>query len=382
MRAKRSVVGAVLACGLLLSGAPEQAWSNAPGTHLTQAYDQELQALTAQLKAQHVSAESYVVGLFTSHDVVFLGESQHGLRDSGQFLQRLIPLLYQAGVRTLGYEMAGSADQAAIDRLVNAPKYDAAAAVAIMQGWDFLWTYADYGDVFRAAWTLNHSLPQGAPRFRVLGIDVKPDYRRVPRDMDPESFEARNLMVGGNRDLDRNSHMADIIRREVLAKGAKALVFNGAGHSQTKYRRLARGGERRVSAGYMIAQDIGERATSVLLDGPRPRQADSVIAAVKAALAPNEASVGFNAKDTPLGNLSMKLGPDVVRVADFFDGLVFVALNGSLSAATLDSRYFTENSVADAKRSGALPDRHNYTLQHVEQLARERHADMVASLKK
>lgn len=380
-RAKRSAVGAFLSCGLLLFGAPERAWSYGPGAHLTEAYGQELQALTAQLKVKHVSAESYVVDLFASHDVVFLGESQHGIRDSGQFLQRLIPLLYKAGVRTLAYEMATSADQAAIDRLVNAPKYDEAAAVAIMQAWDFMWTYPDYADVFRAAWTLNRSLPEGAPRFRIVGIDVKPDYRRVPPDMDPLSFEARNLIVGGNRDLDRNSHMADVIRREVLAKRQQALVFNGAGHSQTKYRRVARGGERRVSAGYLIAQEIGDRATSVLLDGPRPQQADRVIVAVQAALAPNEESVGFNARETPLGNLSLKYGPDVVRAADFFDGYVFVALRGALSATTLQTAYFTEKSIAAAKRSGALPNRPEYTVQRVEELAGKQLADVVASLK-
>ncbi|HKU14169.1 MAG TPA: hypothetical protein VJQ52_07210 [Steroidobacteraceae bacterium] len=377
----RNTVGAFLACGLLLFGASEQAFSYAPGTHLTEPYAQELQALTTQLKAKHVSAESYVVGSFASHDVVFLGESQHGLRDSGQFLQRMIPLLYKAGVRTLGYEMATSVDQAAIDRLVNAPEYDAAAAVAIMQEWDFLWTYPDYADVFRAAWALNRSLPKDAPRFRIVGIDVKPDYRRVPPGMDPQSFEARNLIVGGNRDLDRNSNMAAVIRREILAKGEKGLIFNGAGHSQTKYRRQARGGERRTSAGYLIAQEIGDRATCVLLDGPRPRQTDSVIAAVKAALAPGEASIGFDAKDTPLGNLSLKYGPDVVRAADLFDGYVFVALRGTLSPTTLDTAYFTEKSVAAAKRSGGLPDRPDYTVQRVEQLARKQYSDVTDNLK-
>jgi hypothetical protein len=110
-------------------------------------------ALADYLAAHHQSAEDYIVSRFKTHDVVFLGES-HLTRQRELFLQRLIPLLYKAGVRTLGYEMGCSEDQAAIDALVNAPTWDEAAAFTLLAHWDFSWRFQEYADVLRAEGTL------------------------------------------------------------------------------------------------------------------------------------------------------------------------------------------------------------------------------------
>ena len=113
---------------------------------------------TEYLKTHHQTAEDYIVGQFKTHDIVFLGENCHRCNQNELLLERLIPLLYNAGVRIVGYEMACSVDQPAIDRLVNGPTYDEAAAFTILQHWDFQWAYQEYADVFRAAWQLNHGL--------------------------------------------------------------------------------------------------------------------------------------------------------------------------------------------------------------------------------
>jgi hypothetical protein len=171
--------------------------------------------LAAYLATHHQTAEAYIVSRFKTHDVVFLGES-HLTRQRELFLQRLIPLLYQAGVRTLGFEMGCSEDQAAIDTLVNATTFDEAAAFEILGHWDFSWPFQEYVDVYRAVWELNHRLPKGAPRFRILGIDIQPDFRRLPAGanpmvafrplLDPKAAEElRGLIVGGRRPLDTST---------------------------------------------------------------------------------------------------------------------------------------------------------------------------------
>jgi hypothetical protein len=157
--------------------------------------------------------------------------------------------------------------------------------------------------VYRAAWELNHRLPKGAPKFRILGIDIRPDFHRLPPGADPmvafrpqldpkAAEELRGLIVGGSdRDQTRNTRMAEILRREVLSKGQKALMFNGSGHSTTKYLRPARSGPgKRMVVGYMIYQEIGDRAIGVLLSGPGAPGTDPISDAVVASLRPGEES--------------------------------------------------------------------------------------------
>src|SRR5258706_11959703 len=121
----------------------------------------DVQRAADYLAAHYQSPEDYVISKFKNHDIVFLGESAHGVRENELFLQKLIPLLYKAGVRDLGYEMALSDDQAEIDRILAADRYDKQAVLTLLFHWDAQigWAFQEYADVLRAAWTLNHSLP-------------------------------------------------------------------------------------------------------------------------------------------------------------------------------------------------------------------------------
>jgi hypothetical protein len=98
--------------------------------------------MAGHLKGQP-TAEEYVVGLFKNHDLVFLGE-EHFTRPRLLFLQRLIPRLYEAGIRTLAYEMASSEDQELVDRLVNGAAHDEALGSEILARWDFYFGYREY----------------------------------------------------------------------------------------------------------------------------------------------------------------------------------------------------------------------------------------------
>ena len=360
-------------------------------------------ALAEYLTAHHQTAEDYIVSRFKTHDVVFLGEA-HITRERELFLQRLIPLLYKAGVRTLGYEMGCSEDQAAIDTLVNAPTWDEAAAFNILAHWDFSWPFQEYADVYRAAWELNHSLPKGAPKFRILGIDIRPDFRRVPADADPMiAFRPllnpkvaeglRGIIVGGpDRDLTRNTRMAEILRREVLSKGQKALMFNGSGHSTTKYLRPNRAGvgERRMVVGYMIHQEIGDRAMGVLLGGPGALMGgasasgkDPILNAAVASLPPGADNVGFDTKGSPIGSLTVTVSKvDTLKMEDFWDGLVFVSLKTPWDASTANFTYLTDERVKTAKAEGNIPDRPVITVESLKKDVMDSMTRVVEQIKK
>ena len=66
--------------------------------------------LAAWLEAEGETPERYVVGLFSDHDVVFLGE-QHRVKHDVLFVQSLIEPLYDAGVRVLATEFGRREDQ-------------------------------------------------------------------------------------------------------------------------------------------------------------------------------------------------------------------------------------------------------------------------------
>ncbi len=75
--------------------------------------------LAAWLEVEGDAPEDYVVGLFSDHDVVFLGE-QHRVKHNVLLVQSLIEPLYETGVRTLATEFGRREDQALIDSLLSA----------------------------------------------------------------------------------------------------------------------------------------------------------------------------------------------------------------------------------------------------------------------
>jgi len=65
----------------------------------------------------------YVTGLFSEHDVVFLGE-QHRVKHDVELVGSLPAPLNESGVRVLATEFARREDQWLIDSLLVAPEWD------------------------------------------------------------------------------------------------------------------------------------------------------------------------------------------------------------------------------------------------------------------
>ena len=55
-------------------------------------------SLAAYLDAHYQTPEDYVAAKFKDHDLVFLGEAAHGVRQNLLFLHKLIPHLYKADI--------------------------------------------------------------------------------------------------------------------------------------------------------------------------------------------------------------------------------------------------------------------------------------------
>jgi hypothetical protein len=219
------------------------------------------------------SPEDYVLSVFTAHDIVFLGEF-FKIKQNVLLVQGLVPRLYAAGVRNLGIEYALSDDQKDIDALVTGPAWDEAKARAITFDWLVTWGYQEYIDLYKAAWKLNHRLPAGARPFRVVGLNVRQywEYFKSNKDLADPQIVAR-IFARGVPD----AHMAEVIEKEFLQKGEKALVYCGTQHIFTRYR--SREYEKNAAemklaetrrAGTIMAEKIGARAFCISLHAPWP----------------------------------------------------------------------------------------------------------------
>jgi tripeptide aminopeptidase len=226
------------------------------------------------LRAQsppRMSAADYVISKFADHDIVLLGE-MHYMQQNLVFLRELIPRLHAAGVHHLGYEFAHYQDQPKIDALLSARAYDEELARAILLNWHApgrFWSFQEYLDIFRAAWELNRALPAGARRFRIvaLGVPDRPqDWSGLRPGEHPLNAAVRNRMLGAQFYDAVNIFWADVITRELIARGVPALIYAGAGHTYTKFfhdRRQDNG----IAAGNLIYNQIGERVVRINLHG-------------------------------------------------------------------------------------------------------------------
>ncbi len=370
---KKWVRGAIIvAAAVAAANAPSQG-QTAP------VLDQTLRKeLADYLVAHFQSPEDYVAAKFKDHDLVFLGEAAHGVRQNLLFLHKPIPLLYRAGILDVGYEMIFSDEQPEVDKLLNAETYDETKALTLLFHWDAQigFAYKEYADVLRAAWTLNHGLPKGAPRFRIVGTDLRPDWSLVKAGDNVTSRPTRWKAWAGSNQIARNVWMNAVMRREFVDKGLNALIYTGAGHTPlyvTRDEREETG--LRFSVAYQISRRLGSRVTSlVILSGANQ---NSVIAELMAVLPAKYQVLGFDLKGTPVGALPLpqRVASTIVTdkknltFADYMDGIVY--LSSRPEPVTMAPGFITDARVEQAKREGWLPAIPEITVQWIMQRAEQ-----------
>jgi hypothetical protein len=323
----------------------------------------ELQAeLTGYLEEHWQTPEDYVVSKFRDHDIIFLGE-YHRIKHDVRLIHNLIPRLYAAGICNLGIEFGAEEMQGKVDQLLSAPSYDADLAREIMFEGMPLWGYVDYMDIYRAAWRLNHTLPAGARKFRVVNLGYIARFERVKEEMTPEDWE----QVWHRGDPDE--FMAGVILREFVDRKEKALIYSGSHHAFTRYhqpvydfqaRKLHRLIDKRM--GNLVYAEIGERAFNIFLHSPWWSQegmgqqqsgypAGGAIDRVIREFA--DTRVGFDVRGTPFGKLPDEstyyaLGHEGFTLAGFCDGYIYQRRFPEYEGVTPDPQFITEENFAEA----------------------------------
>ena len=328
----------------------------------TSGADDDASRLSRYLVEHGKPPERYVVDAFRTHDVVLLAED-HAIKQNLQLVHALIPLLYAAGVRTIGMEFGASEDQAALDALVAGDRYDEDAARRIMFDYNVGWAYAEYMEIYRKAWQLNRSLPKGAPKFRVLNLSYRYDWAGYEGEKTPAAMA--KVFHKGNTE----TYRAELIRREVLAKHEKALVLTGTPHAMTRYRvpeydYLGEGFYRLEDrhVGNLLYAWAPKRVFTIVLHqpfygrpgapGPLVPPAGGAIDRAVAGLASHR--VGFDLVGTPLGELRDEsyyaTGHPSFKLADFADGYVYLGSFDELEGCTVDERFLTDENWPEAER--------------------------------
>lgn len=173
-----------------------------------------------------------IIEAFGSHAIVALGEGPHGNEQGHRFRLALIrDPRFAAVVNDIVVESGSARHQDVVDRFVRGEAVPDPAmrearenTVAAAPVWD----RPMYDELFRAVRDVNGSLPRER-QVRVLLGDPPIDWSLVESTAD-------YLKWLRQRDL----HPGDLIRREVLAKGRRALVIYGDGHFQARTERPGR----------------------------------------------------------------------------------------------------------------------------------------------
>lgn len=131
-------------------------------------------------------------------------------------------------------EFACAVDQDRIDRLITAPRYNETLAIDILRDQYYDWAFRECADIFRTAWELNSRLPESAPRFRIVGLNIHTDYVKENYGTPQEREKEEETHALGDK------VMAETIKRETIAKGERALIYSGMHHAFTRYHQLFR----------------------------------------------------------------------------------------------------------------------------------------------
>jgi hypothetical protein len=328
----------------------------------------ERHRLVEYLNRHRRPPEDYIVDKFRDHDLVILGE-WHRIRHDPLLVQRLIPKLYEVGVRFLGFELGCEEFQPQLDRLLTADSYAEDLVRWMMLRHDVTWGYREYLDIYRAAWEFNRSLASGAPPFRIVHLDYRREYELVQPEMSAETW--RQVYHKG----ERNAHMASVVRREFVEPGHKALLYVGMAHAHVGYRRPLYDHTMGWVYGYAadtMATRVARAAASppfvVCLHHPWDSRSerhgfeypvDGAIDSVMAEFA--EPRSGFDVESSPFGELGdtrsvVSAGDGGFRLADYCDGYVFSKRLADYEGCTVDPAFITRNNLDEAKRLLPRPE--------------------------
>lgn len=364
-----------LTIGLLVAGCEGRGTDRTDGPGIAEraappAIDPGLQAELDDWLAEHGSAPvEYVLGLFTDHDVVLLGE-QHRIRHDAELVQALVPRLREAGVGALALEFARREEQLLIDSVVTAAEWQEDLAREVFFRGFMPWGFREYVDVLKAAWRANLGRPPGIEPLRVLGVNNSADFSHFKSEADWDDPAVQNLVWGGQTEAD----WAEVVLFEVK-RGGKVLAYCGIHHAFTGFRQpRVRAGEfegpGRMRFGNHLREALGTRAVTVYLHAPwagaggyGARYVHPAAGRLDAFMLARQAgpfAVGFDVVGSPLADLPIadavyRHGRERFTLAEFCDGWIYTKPIGEFEPVTYIEDWINAGNVERARATAMNP---------------------------
>ncbi len=317
-------------------------------------------ALASYLKDNWKSPEDYVIEKFTDYDLIFVGE-YHRIKHDVQLIHRLIPRLYQAGVRNLAIEFGCHEDQDQVDKLITSDTYNEESARRLMFHFACFWGYVEYMDIYRKAWELNHSLPKDKPKFRIVHLNYRPDWSALAEEMTSELW--KKVWHKGDGD----EFMAKIILDEFVSKNEKALIYSGSHHAFTRYHQPVYDFEKRTfirftttRMGNIVYQKIPRKIFNIFLHSPWSTKESfnkhnyplgGIIDLVMDEF--EDKRVGFDVIGSSFGKLEdedtyYSIGYDKFCLETFCDGYIYQGHFKDYEGCTVDEKFITAENFKEA----------------------------------
>ena len=342
--------------------------------------------LLSYIKTTSKGPAAYVVEKFKTHDVVLLGED-HGVQQNLLFVQSLIPTLYANSVYHIGMEFGASEDQALLDSLITAPAYSEEVARKIMFHYNVAWAFLEYRDVYKKAWEFNRTLPAGARKFRIINLSYHFNWEGFEAPRTPENMA--QVFHKGTAD----KYRAELIEKEIFAKGEKMLALVGTPHAYTKYAngQLLYNNDNFCSydnnwLGNRLLRNHPGKVFNILLHQPFPNKYGRQPYLLSPAHGTIEEALQqlknqplafdlFSAPATALRDDSYYsiCYPDFTLV-QFFDGYIFLAPINELKSCTIDEDFITAANIDQALKESPDPDWHGrqHTLEEFKEFVRSK----------
>jgi len=223
------------------------------------------------LNANGMAPLEYILKKFSKYQVVILGE-MHDMSDNLIFLNKIVPDLYNNGVRVIALEVCLSEDDELLEKLVSGEKYDKDFALEIARHQpSLIWGSKDYWDVLESVWKLNKNLNHNKEKMKVIGLDRKgdtPSFVMVwsTDEAKPSSFFEKFRILRTLKDiptvLNRDELMAKEIEERIINKNKKGIVLVGAAHSYPNFKQ-DQFGKGRMS--YILNKKFGDKVFQVHL---------------------------------------------------------------------------------------------------------------------
>lgn len=315
------------------------------------------------------SPESYVIDKFSEHDIVIIGEV-YKVKHDVELIHHLIPFLYKKGIYNLGIEFGSYEYQNKVDELINGKVYDENLARWIFFKNNPTWGYKEYIDIYREAWKLNSSLPEKAPKFRVVNLGYGPAWNEITEE-EWNSADRETIMKKVWKFGNYDEYMAQVVSKEFIEKEQKALIYCGMHHAFTGYRQPNYGykdyqvafrsfEENRM--GQILYRKLEKKIFSICLHYPwasKMEQDDisksvypvnGIIDLVMMGL--RDKRVGFDLAGTPMGELPdssscYSVGYENFTLENFCDGYIFQKNFKDYEGCTVDENFVTDKNLQE-----------------------------------